>query len=73
MAQLQDKYRITMDNLDPPLVHFAIPLDAIVLHEITDERNSTDHLVLAPFTATGLLSQEVQYELRSLLAVRTHG
>ena len=63
MVQLPDEYRVTADNPDLPLVHFAIPLDVIVLYEYADKHNLSNHLVLAPITATELLSQEVRYEL----------
>ncbi|KAF8554132.1 hypothetical protein OG21DRAFT_1509276 [Imleria badia] len=71
MAQLPDQYRVTADNPDPPLVHFAIPLDVDVLYEYADKHNLTEYLprvrnVVSPesaFKATKLLSQVVEYEL----------
>ena len=71
MAQLPDEYRVTADNPDPPLVHFAIPLDVVVLYEYADKHNLSRYLPYVPnvispesaFMATELLSQEVQCEL----------
>ncbi|KAF8546049.1 hypothetical protein OG21DRAFT_1518378 [Imleria badia] len=71
MAQLLDEYRVTADNPDPSLVHFAIPLDIDILYEYADKHNLTEYLprfpnVISPesaFKATELLSQVVECEL----------
>ena len=71
MTQLPDQYRVTEANRNPPLVHFAIPIDVIVLYEYAEKHNFTEYLphvpnVISPataFKAAEELSQYVEYEI----------
>jgi len=71
MTQLPDQYRVTAVNPDPPLVHFAIPIDVVVLYKYAGKHNLTEYFphlpnIISPktvFVATEHLSQDVQYEL----------
>ena len=71
MTQLPDKYRVTKKNPDPPLVHFAIPIDVDVLYQYANEYGLTEYLphlpnmisAKTPFVVTEHLSRYVDYEL----------
>jgi hypothetical protein len=72
MNQLPDRYRVTAANPDPPLVHFAIPVDIFDLYEYAYKHDLIEiiphlpHVPISPasaLSATERLSQEAQYEL----------
>ncbi|KAF8554134.1 hypothetical protein OG21DRAFT_1497254 [Imleria badia] len=71
MTQLPDRYRVTVANPDPPLVHFAIPVHIVDLYKYADKHDLIEYIprfpqVLSPVSAlvaTDRLSQEVEYEL----------
>ena len=72
MNQLPGRYRVTAANRNPPLVHFAIPVDYPVLYKYAEKNNFLEYFsyklqIVSPVTAleaTERLSEEVQYELQ---------
>lgn len=71
MAQLLDQYRVTTANPEPPLIHFAIPIDDAVLYQYAEKHDLNKYYpcdpdIVSPTTllfATDQLSEQVQYEL----------
>ena len=72
MTQLQDRYRVSAANPDPPLVHLAIPVDIFDLYKYAEKHNLIEfiphlpHVPISPvsaLSATERLSEAVQYEL----------
>ncbi|KAF8431213.1 hypothetical protein L210DRAFT_3651280 [Boletus edulis BED1] len=70
-TQLPDRYRVTVANPNPPLVHFAFPAAISKLYKYAYKHNLLKFFANFPkmispvsaFAATRHLSDEVQYEL----------
>ncbi|KAN0084010.1 hypothetical protein V8E55_007514 [Tylopilus felleus] len=65
MAQLPDQYRVTKANPNPPLVHFAIPIDAVVLYNYAAKHKIVhpEERILDLGKAMEHLSEYAEYEI----------
>ncbi|KAF8433898.1 hypothetical protein L210DRAFT_3649397 [Boletus edulis BED1] len=72
ITQLPGRYRVTEANKDPPLLHFAIPVDIFDLYRYAGRHNLIEYSEKFPnlispvsaLVATQRLSEEVEYEVK---------